>query len=177
MFHGRRTSKMQIVVHRQSLEDNLNRYARYAHDLCKICAKDPLHCCRWSPFVQMGVEISSCIAQLGTSPVCRGEIGDQTPVAGKWGKPRNRSWCQRILTICVLFLQSSSTSMGSSAKPNQPMQCKSARCLHIDNASSLRPCRVDCAHIHQHITLLKIRIKMSNKILQMTGVTQPIIHI
>ena len=90
--------------------------------------------------------IESCIAQLGTNPPTA------TCVAGKWGKPRNRSWCQRILTICVLFLQSSSTSMGSNAKPNQPMQCKSARCLHIDNASSLRPCRVDCAHIHQHIT-------------------------
>ena len=73
--------------------------------------------------------------------VSRGNWGASPPtatcVAGKWGKPRNRSWCQRILTICVLFLQSSSTSMGSNAKPNQPMQCKSARCLHIDNASSL----------------------------------------
>ena len=147
---------MQIVVHRQSLEDNLNRYARYAHDLCKICAKDPptavgdRHLCKWAsrsaavshnwgpaPCVagKLGNRplyrcIESCIAQLGNSPLSR----------GNWGKPRNRSWCQRILTICVLFLQSSSTSMGSSAKPNQPMQCKSARCLHIDNASSLLAC-------------------------------------
>ena len=144
MFHVRRTSKMQIVVHRQSLEDNLNRYARYAHDLCKICAKDP-------PLLSV---IAICANGRRDQQLYR-TIGEQTPVAGKWGKPWNRSWCQRILTICVLFLQSSSTSMGSSAKPNQPMQCKSARCLHIDNASSLRPCQVDCAYIH-HSPFMKI---------------------
>ena len=93
MFHGRRTSKMQIVVHRQSLEDNLNRYARYAHDLCKICAKDPPHCCRWSPFVQMGVEISSCIAQLGTSPLyrciesCIAQLGNSPLSRGNGANP------------------------------------------------------------------------------------------
>ena len=139
-----RISKMQIVVHRQSLEDNLNRYARYAHDLCKICAKDPptavgdRHLCKWAS------RSAAVSHNWGPAPCVAGKLGSQTPVAGKWGKPRNRSWCQRILTICVLFLQSSSTSMGSNAKPNQPMQCKSARCLHIDNASSLRPCQVDC---------------------------------
>ena len=138
----------------------------------KICAKDP-------PLLSViaicanGRRDQQLYRTIGDQPPVAGKLGSQPPrapcVAGKWGKPWNRSWCQRILTICVLFLQSSSTSMGSNAKPNQPMQCKSARCLHIDNASSLRPCQVDCAHIHQHITLLKIRIKMSNKILQMKG--------
>ena len=150
MFHVRKISKMQIVVYRQSLEDNLNRYARYAHDLCKICAKDP-------PLLSViaicanGRRDQQLYRTIGDQPrVSRGNWGTaprRPPVAGKWGKPWNRSWCQRILTICVLFLQSSSTSMGSNAKPNQPMQCKSARCLHIDNASSLRSCQVDCAHI------------------------------
>ena len=163
MFHVRRTSKMQIVVHRQSLEDNLNRYARYAHDLCRICAKDPptavgdRHLCKWAsrsaavshnwgPILYRTILYRTMLYRtIGDQPrVSRGNWGPRPPtatcVAGKWGKPWNRSWCQRILTICVLFLQSSSTSMGSSAKPNQPMQCKSARCLHIDNASSLLAC-------------------------------------
>ena len=97
---------MQIVVHRQRLEDNLNRYARYAHDLCKICAKDPLppgdrHLCKWasrSAAVSHNWGPAPCVAgKLGSQPPVSlyrelyRTIGDQPPVAGKWGKPWNRS--------------------------------------------------------------------------------------
>ena len=142
---------MQIVVHRQSLEDNLNRYARYAHDLCKICAKDPptavgdRHLCKWasrSAAVSHNWGPAPCVAgKLGSQPpdsdVCRGEMG-QTP--------------ESILVsahpdhLCiVLAIEQHFDGKQCKAKPTNAMQI--SQMSHIDNASSLRPCQVDCAHI------------------------------